>query len=161
MFITGSFYCICKNMFMLLLFETIHFPDHWYCISAFLYLQEFSLLWNLYCFHFHRMPVADYHLFSLMVSFPCARRSFSISLFNSSSHIPERLFMCKLFSAFFFYCYDRLLHVLHPRRSVLYLQDYISYSSPISFEKICSKRSVSLEQAGIIISKCRKMRYRI
>ena len=124
-----------KHVYVLL-FETIHFPDHWYCISAFLHLQEFSLLWNLYCFHFHRMPVADYHLFSLMVSFHVPGGLFqSLYLILLHTRAPVHV---QLFSAFF-YCLHRLLHVLHPRRSVLYLQAYISYSLPESLKRSAQK----------------------
>lgn len=84
--------------------------------------------------------------------FPCARRSFSISLFNSSSYQSA----CSCATLFrIFYCLHRLLHVLHPRRSVLYLQDYISYSLPISLKRSAQKVCV-FETAGIILSKCRK-----
>ena len=123
MFITGSFYCICKNMFMFTLSKpsTFRIADAAFlCFHIFRKFFRYRILiisgstgcrWLVIIFFFNGF-------------FPCARRSFSISLFNSSSYqracsCATRLRIFLLFALGFYMC---CIHV----RSVLYLQAYIS-----------------------------------
>ena len=136
MFITGSFYSICKNVFMFTLSKpsTFRIADAAFlCFHIFRKFFRYRILiisGSTGC----RWLVIIFFFFNGF--FPCARRSFSISLFNSSSY--QRACSCAT-RLRIFYCLHRLLHVLHPRRSVLYLQAYISYNLPKSLKRSAQK----------------------
>ena len=134
-FITGSFYCICKNVFMFTFSKpsTFRIAD-----AAFL------------CFYIFR-KFFRYRILIISGSTGCRWLViifFLMAFFHVSDDLFQSLYLIllhtrapvhvQLFSAFF-YCLHRLLHVLHPRRSVLYLQDYISYSLPISLKRSAQK----------------------
>ena len=82
------------------------------------------------------MQVAGYHLFSLMAFFHVPDDLFQ-SLYLIPLHTREPVRAQPAYA--FFYCLHRLLHVLHPRRSVLYLQAYISYNLPESLKRSAQK----------------------
>lgn len=135
MFITGSFYCICKTCLC------SPFRNHPLSGSLMLHFCVFTSSGSssdIESLSFPVPPDAGGWLSSFFFNgfFPCARRSFSISLFNSSSY--QRACSCAT-RLRIFYCLHRLLHVLHPRRSVLYLQAYISYNLPESLKRSAQK----------------------
>ena len=82
------------------------------------------------------MLAAGYHLFSLTAFFHVPDDLFQ-SLYLIPLHTREPVRAQPAYA--FFYCLHRLLHVLHPRRSVLYLQAYISYSLPESLKRSAQK----------------------
>ena len=85
MFITGSFYCICKNVFMFTLSKP---PTFRIAMLHFCVFTSSGSSSDIKSLSFPVPPDAGGWLSSFFFNgfFPCARRSFSISLFNSSSY---------------------------------------------------------------------------
>ena len=118
MFITGSFYCICKNVFMFTLSKpsTFRIADATFlCFHIFRKFFRYRILiisgstgcrWLVIIFFFNGF-------------FPCARRSSSISLFNSSSY-QSACSCATLFRSFFTVCAGFYMCCIHEDLSCIY-----------------------------------------